>query len=97
MIWAHEILHINIEDLNFQNFASTFIRMHYLCSERSIYLPIACVIFHHTIIDQVQILHCFEASGKRCHGCFGFCFTKRNLVHFNHMITTIDVINVQIN
>jgi hypothetical protein len=100
MIWAHEILHINIEDLNFQNFASTFIRMHYLCPETSIYVPIACVIFHHTIIYQVQIQLCSKAweviSSIRCHGYFGFCFIKRNLVHFNHMIMTIDVTNVQI-
>ncbi len=58
--WAHEILRTSFEDLNFQ-FASTSIKMHYLCSETSIYVPITCVIFHHTIIDQVQIQQCFEA------------------------------------
>jgi hypothetical protein len=58
--WAHEILHTSFEDLNF-HFASTSIKMHYSCPKTSIYVPIARVIFHHTIIDQVQIQHCFEA------------------------------------
>jgi hypothetical protein len=42
-------------------FANTFIKMHYSCPQTSIYVPIAHVIFHHTIIDQVQIQYCSKA------------------------------------
>ncbi len=58
--WAHEIFHISFKNFNFQ-IASISIRMHYLCPETSIYVPITHVIFHHTIIDQVQIQHCSKA------------------------------------
>jgi hypothetical protein len=51
-------------------------KMHYSCLETSVYVAIAYVIFHHTIIDQMQIQHCsktWEAvSCTICHGCFGF-------------------------
>ncbi len=53
-------MHTNFENLNFQN-VSIFIKMHYWCPKTSIYVPITHVIFHHTIIDQVQIQHCSKA------------------------------------
>jgi hypothetical protein len=47
--------------------------MHYSCPETSIYVLITHVIFHHTIIDQVQIQHCSKAleivSYTWCHRC----------------------------
>jgi len=53
-------LHTSFENLNFQ-IVNIYIKMHYLCPETSIYVPITHVIFHHTIIDQVQIQHCSKA------------------------------------
>ncbi len=55
-------MHIKFENLNFQ-IVSISIMMHYWCLETSIYVPITCVIFHATIIDQVQI-QCSKAITK---------------------------------
>jgi len=48
--------------LNFQ-IASNSIMMHYWCPKTSIYVPIIRAIFHHIIIDQVQI-QCSKAITK---------------------------------